>query len=76
MLQEMFGEEAVPKMLKGDKLPVTVNNATAVVDLATLVCTYSNRDMCPPTAFGLYFYSKTAIRLTLSIRYSILSYMI
>ncbi|CAG9127619.1 unnamed protein product [Plutella xylostella] len=36
MLQEMFGEEAVPKMLKGDKLPVTVNGATAVVDLATL----------------------------------------
>lgn len=39
MLQEMFGEESVPKMFKGDKLHVTVDNKRADIDLLNMVCT-------------------------------------
>lgn len=33
----MFGEASVPKIFKGEKLYVTVNNVKANVDLSTLV---------------------------------------
>ncbi|XP_068620241.1 cleavage and polyadenylation specificity factor 73 [Battus philenor] len=36
MLQEMFGEDAVPKIFKGDKLNVTVNEKKVDIDLLTL----------------------------------------
>ncbi|CAG5019984.1 unnamed protein product [Parnassius apollo] len=36
MLQEMFGEDSVPKMFKGDKLCVTVNDKKVDIDLLTL----------------------------------------
>lgn len=37
MLQEMFGEDSVPKMFKGDKLYVTVDNKRADIDLLNMV---------------------------------------
>lgn len=37
MLQEMYGEESVPKMFKGDKLHVTVDNKRADIDLLNMV---------------------------------------
>uniref|UniRef100_T1HZV1 Uncharacterized protein n=2 Tax=Rhodnius prolixus TaxID=13249 RepID=T1HZV1_RHOPR len=36
MLQDMFGEECVPKIFKGDKLHVTVDNKKANIDLLSL----------------------------------------
>lgn len=36
-LQDMFGDESVPKVLKGDNLSVTVNDCQADIDLLTLV---------------------------------------
>ena len=36
MLQEMFGEESVPKIFKGEKLYVKVDNKTAHIDLISL----------------------------------------
>lgn len=36
MLQDMFGEECVPKIFKGDKLHVTVDNKKANIDLLQL----------------------------------------
>lgn len=37
MLQDMFGEDSVPKIFKGEKLYVTVNNKRADIDLSNLV---------------------------------------
>lgn len=37
MLQDMFGEDSVPKMFKGEKLYVTVNDTRADIDLSNLV---------------------------------------
>ena len=37
MLQDMFGEDSVPKMFKGEKLYVTVNDKKADIDLSNLV---------------------------------------
>lgn len=37
MLQDMFGEDSVPKMFKGEKFYVSVNDAKADIDLSTLV---------------------------------------
>lgn len=37
MLQEMFGEDSVPKMFKGDKLHVTVDGKKADIDLLNMV---------------------------------------
>lgn len=37
MLQEMFGEDSVPKMFKGDQLFVTVDGKKADIDLIQLV---------------------------------------
>lgn len=36
MLQDMFGEDSVPKIFKGEKLYVTVNDRRADIDLANL----------------------------------------
>ncbi|XP_072942484.1 cleavage and polyadenylation specificity factor 73 [Epargyreus clarus] len=36
MLQEMFGEESVPKMFKGEKLHVTVDGKRADIDLTSM----------------------------------------
>lgn len=43
MLQEMFGEDSVPKIFKGEKLYVTVDNKKANIDLLNLVsyCLYN-----------------------------------
>lgn len=38
MLQDMFGEDSVPKIFKGEKLYVSVNNVKADIDLSNLVC--------------------------------------
>lgn len=37
MLQDMFGEDSVPKIFKGEKLYVTVNDKRADIDLTNLV---------------------------------------
>ena len=37
MLQEMFGDDAVPKVFKGDKFVVTVDGKKANIDLSALV---------------------------------------
>lgn len=37
MLQDMFGEDSVPKIFKGEKLYVTVNDKKADIDLSNLV---------------------------------------
>lgn len=37
MLQDMFGEDSVPKMFKGEKLYVSVNDTKADIDLSNLV---------------------------------------
>jgi cleavage and polyadenylation specificity factor subunit 3 len=37
MLQEMFGEDSVPKIFKGEKLYVTVDGKKANIDLLNLV---------------------------------------
>ncbi|XP_026320654.1 cleavage and polyadenylation specificity factor 73 [Hyposmocoma kahamanoa] len=39
MLQEMFGEDSVPKMFKGDKLHVTVDGKKADIDLLNMEVT-------------------------------------
>ncbi|XP_069361586.1 cleavage and polyadenylation specificity factor 73-like [Maniola hyperantus] len=36
MLQEMFGEDSVPKMFKGDKLHVEVDGKRAYIDLLAM----------------------------------------
>ncbi|CAH2240923.1 jg9659 [Pararge aegeria aegeria] len=40
MLQEMFGEDSVPKMFKGDKLHVEVDGKRAYIDLLAMVYIY------------------------------------
>lgn len=42
LLQEMFGEEAVPKLFKGENLYVTVNNVKANIDLSTMTVECEN----------------------------------
>lgn len=42
MLQDMFGEDSVPKMFKGEKFYVSVNDTKADIDLSTLVKYYKN----------------------------------
>jgi cleavage and polyadenylation specificity factor subunit 3 len=37
MLQDMFGDDAVPKVFKGDKFVVTVDGKRANIDLTALV---------------------------------------
>lgn len=45
MLQEMFGEDSVPKIFKGEKLFVTVDGKKAHVDLMTLNVTCPEDDL-------------------------------
>ena len=40
LLQEMFGEDSVPKIFKGEKIYVSVDNVKANVDLVSLVSPY------------------------------------
>lgn len=42
LLQEMFGEESVPKLFKGENLYVTVNNVKANIDLSTMTVECEN----------------------------------
>ena len=37
LLQDMFGEESVPKVLAGDTITVTVDNKDALVSLKTMM---------------------------------------
>lgn len=37
LLQEMCGDDAVPKIFKGDKLAITLNNQKVNIDLLNLV---------------------------------------
>lgn len=37
MLQEMFGDESVPKVFKGDTFVVTVDGKKANIDISALV---------------------------------------
>lgn len=41
MLQDMFGEDSVPKIFKGEKLYVTVNDKRADIDLSNLVNSFN-----------------------------------
>lgn len=45
MLQEMFGEESVPKMFKGEKLHVEVDGKRAYIDLLAMVSLYHCTDI-------------------------------
>jgi cleavage and polyadenylation specificity factor subunit 3 len=50
MLQEMFGEDSVPKIFKGEKLYVTVDGKKANIDLLNLVSTaLISTDVCVTT---------------------------
>ncbi|KAK0085345.1 hypothetical protein PV325_005386 [Microctonus aethiopoides] len=49
MLQEMFGEDSVPKIFKGEKLYVTVDNKKAHIDLSTLEVTSKDDDILQQT---------------------------
>lgn len=46
MLQDMFGEDSVPKMFKGEKLYVSVNDTKADIDLSTLVMSFKIKCAC------------------------------
>ncbi|ESO95466.1 hypothetical protein LOTGIDRAFT_188747 [Lottia gigantea] len=45
MLQDMFGPEATSKLIRGDKMTVTVDENTATVDLDTLEVTSENETL-------------------------------
>ncbi|KAK0074865.1 hypothetical protein PV325_007697, partial [Microctonus aethiopoides] len=49
ILQEMFGEDSVPKILKGEKFDVTVDNKKAHIDLSTLEVTSEDDDILQQT---------------------------
>ncbi|KAK0082895.1 hypothetical protein PV326_006954, partial [Microctonus aethiopoides] len=49
MLQEMFGEDSVPKIFKGENLYVTVDNKKAHIDLSTLEVTSKDDDILQQT---------------------------
>ena len=36
LIQDMFGEESVPKIFSGDRITVSVDTRKAVIDLASL----------------------------------------
>lgn len=40
ILQEMFGEESVPKIFRGEKLFVAVDGKKANINLKNLVCNF------------------------------------
>jgi len=39
MLADMFGNSAVGKLVKGDKISLRVNDIEASINISTLVCT-------------------------------------
>ncbi len=43
MLQDMFGDESVPKSFSGDRLEVEVNHTKASVDISTMEVTCENK---------------------------------
>ena len=45
MLQDMFGDDAVPKVFKGDKFVVTVDGKKANIDLTALVITWKESNL-------------------------------
>ena len=45
MLQDMFGEESVPRTFSGDKFEVTVDAKTAKIDLGSLSATCEEDSM-------------------------------
>jgi cleavage and polyadenylation specificity factor subunit 3 len=59
MLQEMFGEDSVPKIFKGEKLYVTVDGKKANIDLLNLVSTklvYMQLSLCHCVRFTEHCY--------------------
>ncbi|KAK0071381.1 hypothetical protein PV325_013022 [Microctonus aethiopoides] len=48
-LQDMFGEDSVPKIFKGEKFDVTVDNKKAHIDLSTLEVTSEDDDILQQT---------------------------
>ncbi|KAF2364148.1 Zn-dependent metallo-hydrolase RNA specificity domain [Trinorchestia longiramus] len=46
LLQEMFGEESVPKIFKGENFALTVNGEKAHIDLNTLSVSSDNAKLC------------------------------
>lgn len=42
LLQEMFGEDSIPRIFKGERLYVTVNKVKANIDLASMNVTCEN----------------------------------
>lgn len=54
MLQEMFGEDSVPKIFKGEKLYVTVDGKKANIDLLNLVSTALTCVLLPTLRLTLY----------------------
>merc|ERR1712203_1146943 len=45
LLQDMFGEESVPKIFSGDRITVSVDTRKAVIDLASLEVSCSQDDV-------------------------------
>ncbi|XP_055958003.1 cleavage and polyadenylation specificity factor subunit 3 isoform X1 [Patella vulgata] len=45
MIQEMFGPDATSKLIRGDKMTVTVDDNTAIVDLDTLEVTSASESL-------------------------------
>lgn len=50
-LQEMFGENAVPKLFKGDQLKVTVNDKVVEIDLSSMDVKCEEDEMLRDTVF-------------------------
>ena len=48
LIQDMFGEESVPKIFSGDRITVSVDTRKAVIDLASLEVN------SPPNVFLYY----------------------
>ena len=48
LIQDMFGEESVPKIFSGDRITVSVDTRKAVIDLASLEVN------SPPNVFVKY----------------------
>jgi Pre-mRNA 3'-end-processing endonuclease polyadenylation factor C-term len=59
MLQDMFGEDSVPKIFKGEKLHVTVDGKKADIDLESLVLFLTK-------VFNFYFNKHYIFRLSVA----------
>ncbi|CAL4121651.1 unnamed protein product, partial [Meganyctiphanes norvegica] len=66
LLQEMFGEESVPKLFKGEKLYVTVNNVKANIDLATMnvTCEHERVQKVVQTAVNKLYESLAPVEMS------------